>query len=207
MDVFFLGSRFVRPFESGVVATTRRSVIRGRVRFVAAALAAAFCSIGPVAAAEPDTGGFVQLGEGDRAVRNATLGLTRSIDALTPSATSRWSFYGEAALGEWFTHGRDNGQRSRFTRIGLTPVVRYRVAGRLFVEAGIGLNVILPEFRDGNRSFATTFNFGDHLAIGTRFGAGDANELALRVEHYSNGGIREPNPGQNFLSLRFARHF
>ena len=202
-----MGRRFVRPFESGVVATTCRTVTRGRVRFVAAAFAVAFGSIGPVAAAEADLGGFAQLGAGDRAVRNATLGLTRSIDASTSTAASRWSFYGEAALGEWFTHGRDSGQRSRFTRIGLTPVVRYRFAGPLFVEAGIGLNVIVPEFRDGNRSFSTTFNFGDHVAIGTRFGADDANEVALRVEHYSNGGIRQPNPGQNFVSLRYARHF
>ena len=29
-----------------------------------------------------------------------------------------------------------------------------------------------------------------------------AHELALRVQHYSNAGIRHPNPGENFVQLR-----
>jgi Lipid A 3-O-deacylase (PagL) len=36
------------------------------------------------------------------------------------------------------------------------------------------------------------------------FGADGEHELALRLQHFSNGGIRRPNPGETFLQLRYA---
>ena len=48
------------------------------------------------------------------------------------------------------------------------------------------------------------FNFGDHLAVGRSFGVQREHELALRVQHFSNGGIKEPNPGETFLQLRYV---
>jgi lipid A 3-O-deacylase len=33
------------------------------------------------------------------------------------------------------------------------------------------------------------------------------HELQLRLEHVSNAGIKEPNPGANFVQLRYALHF
>jgi hypothetical protein len=39
------------------------------------------------------------------------------------------------------------------------------------------------------------------------FGPADEDEIALRVQHYSNGGIKQPNPGINFLQLRYAHRF
>jgi hypothetical protein len=29
----------------------------------------------------------------------------------------------------------------------------------------------------------------------------------LRIQHSSNASLKHPNPGQNFLQLRYARHF
>jgi len=29
----------------------------------------------------------------------------------------------------------------------------------------------------------------------------------LRIQHSSNASLKKPNPGQNFLQLRYARHF
>jgi hypothetical protein len=34
-----------------------------------------------------------------------------------------------------------------------------------------------------------------------------AHELSLRIQHSSNAGIKEPNPGENFLLLRYAHVF
>ncbi len=158
------------------------------------------------AASGDDASWFVQAGEGDRAVRNATFGVTHGYRPDWLSEDSRWSFYGEAAVGEWFIHRDDESKRLNFTQINLTPVVRFGDK-RVFVEAGIGLAVIVPRFEDDGRRFGSKFNFDDHVAIGTRFGAARENELAVRLEHFSNGGIRNPNPGQNFVSLRFARRF
>jgi hypothetical protein len=55
--------------------------------------------------------------------------------------------------------------------------------------------------------FSTRFNFGDHLAVGLRFGPRGEHGVALRLQHFSNGGIEKPNPGEDFLQLRYLREF
>lgn len=52
--------------------------------------------------------------------------------------------------------------------------------------------------------FSTTFNFGEHLAVGRQLGATRHHEVALRVQHFSNAGIRQPNPGENLVQVRYA---
>ena len=34
-----------------------------------------------------------------------------------------------------------------------------------------------------------------------------ADEIELRAEHYSNGGIKLPNPGENWFQLRYMNWF
>ena len=36
---------------------------------------------------------------------------------------------------------------------------------------------------------------------------GYRHELALRLQHFSNAGIKHPNPGENFVQLRYAQGF
>lgn len=114
---------------------------------------------------------------------------------------------GEVSLGRWRTRSDAGTSAAWFTDFGLTPVVRYRFQrSRLFVEAGIGVHFVSPLYVNGDRHFSTRWNFGDHLAIGGRFGERDRHELALRLQHYSNGGVRKPNPGEDFLHLRYTYH-
>ena len=68
-------------------------------------------------------------------------------------------------------------------------------------------NAIAPRYRNGSREFSTNFNFGDHVGVGRRFGDHGEHELSLRVQHFSNAGIKDPNPGQNFLQVRYAHWF
>ena len=62
-------------------------------------------------------------------------------------------------------------------------------------------------FRSRDRSFSTEFNFQSHLAVGYTLGARGEHDLALRIEHFSNAGIRSPNPGMEFASLRYTYRF
>jgi len=62
-------------------------------------------------------------------------------------------------------------------------------------------------YRHSDKHFSTSFNFGDHVGVGYSFGAAKKNEIALRLEHFSNAGIKHPNPGQNFVELRYVHHF
>lgn len=157
-----------------------------------------------------DASAFVQFGEGEGRVRAGTLGATYSFRTREASDASPWDWYGEASLGRWFV-GVDGGGRKQFTEIGLTPAVRYSFgpsANRgVFVEVGLGLHVITPIFEAGDRRFSTTFNFGSHAGLGMRFGETGAHEVVLRVQHYSNGGYKNPNTGEDFVQLRYALHF
>jgi lipid A 3-O-deacylase len=155
---------------------------------------------------EPSTV-FVQAGAGDQ-----------STSAYLAGATWDWAWhrdykygtlggYFELAGGRWTTseHGFD--RSSWMTQVGLTPVFRFRPSGSLtpwFAEVGVGANYILPIFQSGYKRFSTEFNFGDHLAVGRTFGDRAEHELAVRVEHFSNAGIAHPNPGENFLQLRYS---
>lgn len=110
---------------------------------------------------------------------------------------SRWSFDGVA--------GHDSS-----LVLGVTPTLRLRPdAGRAawFWEAGMGGTLASRRYHTEEREFSTRFNFASHLGLGFNFGARRQHELLLRVQHVSNAGIKTPNPGQNFLQLRYALHF
>lgn len=116
--------------------------------------------------------------------------------------------YWESSIGQWRTRNAPQGDHSTLvTQIGITPVLRWSASGTnraLFLEAGVGANVLFPIYRTGRKRFSTAFNFGDHLAIGHRW---DRHEVSLRLQHFSNAGIKHPNPGENFVQLRYAyRH-
>lgn len=57
------------------------------------------------------------------------------------------------------------------------------------------------------KRFSTSFNFGDHIGVGLPLGEGDRQEVVLRIQHFSNGGIKRTNPGENFLQLRYVARF
>lgn len=118
--------------------------------------------------------------------------------------------YNEAAFSDWQVSRGARGDRSSFYRLGLTPVVRVWGSSERrgwFAEAGIGANLIGPSYRTANRRFSTVFNFGDHVGLGWRSAGASPWDVSLRAAHYSNGGIKKPNPGNNFLQLRFASTF
>ncbi|HWH84432.1 MAG TPA: acyloxyacyl hydrolase [Burkholderiaceae bacterium] len=132
-------------------------------------------------------------------------------------AGESWSFgpgrlgvYVEASASAWSYPRADGGGRTDLLEIGLTPVLRYRLAhgeSPWFIEAGIGATLTSRLYRTPSREFSTRFNFGDHLGVGLDFGPHREHEVALRFEHFSNAGISEPNPGENFVQLRYTLRF
>jgi Lipid A 3-O-deacylase (PagL) len=73
---------------------------------------------------------------------------------------------------------------------GPDSVFRYRPAGGAspwFFEAGVGLTLTTSLYETDRKRFSTTFNFGDHLAVGRNFGQHSEHELSLRLRHFSNG--------------------
>ncbi len=159
-------------------------------------------------AIEPTTW-FVQLGTVAE-THSLVAGVTRDWDSKWRLVPLLVGGYWEAALGRWRTTGLPGHDTVWVTQFGITPVLRLRPgegASPWFFEAGIGLNVLTPTYRRADKSFSTRLNFGDHLAVGRSLGAGGRHELALRIEHFSDGGVRRPNPGENFVQLRYAIRF
>ena len=118
---------------------------------------------------------------------------------------TRVSGYNELSVGHWRA---DEGRGSAIvTQVGFTPTLRFWPSGETtgwFYEAAIGANALVPIYRTREKRFSTAFNFGDHVALGHRSTGPYGWEWALRLEHFSNAGIDEPNPGENFVQLRLV---
>jgi len=109
-------------------------------------------------------------------------------------AARRWELYWDASFGGW------HGDAGTIYDLGLTPVFRYPASSRgWYGEAGIGLHYLSDKHIASDLDFSTNFQFGDHAGFGYRFADW---ELSARLQHLSNAGIRNPNPGINFLILR-----
>lgn len=149
---------------------------------------------------------FVQAGVGDESTRAYVAGATWDLPWRHQYRYALLSGYFEADFGRWTVEHQGVTSSSWATQLGLTPVLRLRhdADSPWFAELAVGGNYILPLFQSGSKRFSTKFNFGDHLAIGRQFGVARHQEVALRLEHFSNGGIDHPNPGENFLQLRYA---
>jgi lipid A 3-O-deacylase len=118
---------------------------------------------------------------------------------------ARVTGYNEVSIGHW--RADSGGGDAIVTQIGITPVFRFWPSGSTsgwFYEGAVGVNVLTPVYRTREKRFSTAFNFGDHVAVGYRNGSGRRSEWSLRIQHYSNAGIQHPNPGEDFLQLRYT---
>jgi len=121
------------------------------------------------------------------------------------------SFYWDVGLSRWYSTEQGRRRRIGTQVVSVKPVVRLRWNGgqsRLFVEAGVGASYALNQrYKADLKNFSTRYNFASHVGAGYLFGGQYQHEALLRVEHHSNARIKHPNPGENFLQLRYALHF
>ena len=162
----------------------------------------------PVAAQDfRPSGYYVQGGGGEDRTYNATVGVTwpwawrRSLMGIELGGVT------EAYVSHWSAQGLDG--RSGFTQIGVVPMLRLRLDARSpwFAEAGIGISVMDKRFVTSTKELSTSFNFVDVIGVGRSFGTVRQQELGLRIQHVSNAGIKSPNPGHNFVMLRYSSSF
>ncbi|RZI58815.1 MAG: acyloxyacyl hydrolase [Rubrivivax sp.] len=149
---------------------------------------------------------FLQVGAYDK---------VQSIDAGLAWLTGFERHWGDKTLnivttsqiGRWYLDREARYDHKAYWHIGLTPALRLTWPGesRFHIEAGIGLNVVTPVFHTTEKRFSTAFNFGDHLAVGGLLFGPRAGEWSLRFQHFSNGNIARPNPGQNFVQMRWSQ--
>lgn len=152
---------------------------------------------------------FTQFGSA-HGTRTLTAGLTWDMPYRWQLGPGEVSSYLEASYSYWQIRSQDRTDLSQLSQFALVPVLRYRPgdgASPWFLETGVGLTATSSVYRTKQKNFSTSFNFGTHLAVGRSFGENGQHEIALRIEHFSNAGIKHPNPGENFVQIRYARRF
>ncbi|RYF04464.1 MAG: acyloxyacyl hydrolase, partial [Oxalobacteraceae bacterium] len=60
-------------------------------------------------------------------------------------------------------------------------------------------------YTNTHRQLSTAFEFADHIGAGYVFA--DKWDVGVRLQHYSNGGIKHPNGGVNLALVRVAYSF
>ena len=146
-----------------------------------------------------------QMGSAD----SATVGMTFPWSPRQPVREGALSGYWDVYLSNWHAPALGNGPRN-YAQIGALYTWRYRFDhgdSPWFAEGGVGGSVTDHVYRTPDRSFSTAFQFTEVIGIGRSFGEHGAHELTLRLQHFSNGGIKKPNPGENFVRLRYTYHF
>lgn len=98
------------------------------------------------------------------------------------------------------------GQHQNLNEIGITPMLRFQKPGSKFYgEAGIGGHLLSELYNNNGDRLSTAFEFGSKLGIGYIFSP--RASVGLSIQHYSNGGIKHPNSGVDFVSMKVSYFF
>jgi hypothetical protein len=97
--------------------------------------------------------------------------------------------------------------RKNFWDIGATPVLRWkRDSGKgLYGEFAAGYHYLTSYYDNDGNKMSTRFEFGDHIGLGYVFDNGV--DFSMKIQHFSNGGIKKPNTGANFVVAKIAMPF
>jgi len=158
-------------------------------------------------AASPDEQlfAYIQYGQWDSA-REATFGLETPWPLHLEG--EQWTSFWQGELSEWRTK-MDGRHYVSSAECAIGPVGRYFFdeSRALYFEGVVNLALISPRFWRDSEQQGSVLNFAGAFAFGYRFGQNKSSEISVRAEHFSDAGIRVPNPGRNFFQLRYATHF
>jgi len=119
------------------------------------------------------------------------------------------SGYWDFTIAAWRENAYRNqpGVTAHLWDIGVTPVFRFENANHKgwYGEGAIGAHLMSHLYNNDDNRLSTAFEFGDHIGAGYVFDGG--TEIGMKIQHYSNGGIKHPNSGVNTLVLKIATHF
>jgi len=99
------------------------------------------------------------------------------------------------------------GQSKSITNFGITPVLRWQKNREdgVYAEIGLGINYMSDHYNNSGKVASTKYQFGDHIAVGYKFS--NSVDVSIKYQHYSNAGIKEPNPAINFTTIKLAYSF
>lgn len=108
----------------------------------------------------------------------------------------------ELGASYWTADGsRSPGNAWQFSAI---PMFRWWASERFYIEAGVGATVF-TRTRFADKNIGSAFQFGDHIGVG--FLLTPNNRIGLRYSHFSNAGIKRPNPGLDTVQVTYTYQF
>jgi len=117
------------------------------------------------------------------------------------SSTGHLGGYWDAGYTYW--EGDDTASNHSLS---FSPVFVYEFTGKTFrpyVAIGIGIAAFSSTEVEGN-DLGSSFQFEDRVGFGVRFAD---QELGVRVIHYSNAGLKQPNGGVETYTLHYRLRF
>lgn len=178
-------------------------------KYVASIIASTIIVVMPIANAEVIDGASIEVGAGKHSMMYKL--------AVQKTMTDLWPFlvkhslhpYLEMDIAELRNQQYKNihGQSQSIISIGFTPVLRWQpiMEHGFGVEIGIGANYFSQIYDNAGEKMATKFQFGDHIALVYKFSK--SFEIIAKFQHYSNAGIKRPNPAVNFGSIKLGYLF
>jgi hypothetical protein len=130
---------------------------------------------------------------------------------------NQWRPSGSAHIGGYWdltaAHWRENqyrnaaGNTRNIVDIGITPIFRVQSGMKtgLYGEAGIGIHYLSELYDNNERHLSSHFQFGSHIGCGYVFR--NKVDIGVKVRHISNGGIKKPNDGVNFVAASISYRF
>jgi lipid A 3-O-deacylase PagL len=157
-------------------------------------LLAILLSAGTSFAAEPEFG--VVLG---RALESQDTDIVR-LTYRRPVESQRWwaPTHLQYGLGIWRVPDFEG--RTRRFDLSATPVWRAERSS-VYVEGGIGAYFLSHTINNDTNRLPSSLQFGSHIGAGVRFGGHGQHTIGIALQHLSNGGIKQPNGGINFVLL------
>jgi hypothetical protein len=155
--------------------------------------------------------GYVEAGSASK-IRMVRLGATQDFKpewSWFNSNGTHLTGYWDASIGFWQARQWLNvpGDKENIVDLGFTPVFRFENTSKkgFYVEGGIGAHVLSRTYKNNDDGLSTAFQFGDHIGVGYVFD--NKWEVALKAQHYSNGGIKKPNSGVDVIMLKAAYRY
>ncbi len=100
-----------------------------------------------------------------------------------------------------------SGQSQSITNVGITPVLRWQpdMQRGFGIEIGVGANYFSEVYDNAGERMGTRFQFGDHIGVDYKFNK--SLEVSVKFQHFSNAGIKQPNPAVNFGMIKLGYFF
>ena len=166
-------------------------------RVLALLVSLAFLAFAGPAAAQARSEVMLSLGRG---AENADIDVVRLAYRRTLPGDARWWVPTQVELGGGVWRVPDLAGTTQRFDLHATPVWRADFA-RTYLEGGIGLYLLSHTINNDVTHMSTSFEFGSHIGAGLRIGERHETRVGIALQHLSNGGIKEPNSGVNFVLL------